>query len=292
MCKKRKIITITVLFVLGVAVSYLQWGREIDVVGSMGTSSENFHEEHVTFTLNRLIITDKEKCAEEIIKKCRENDFASTLFSYDVAKPNALYGTVYRSRFSMKGQKPLFHFRYTQTADTLGSYNIVDDPEAFTLVIEYEQYVKLGTPLEEADIINRFEIRLRNERAYYAVRDLLTYYDAEQTAFSIINQYVRFVDEEPDKRKNDWKLNERWAWFIGDNRQSLKLTTKPEPYTLDRTLRWVQRQVAPTLKMLKKIDKGNGTDYMETIEQQAKLTEKHEMIIKQQTTPAKDLVES
>ena len=54
MCKKRKIITITVLFVLGVAVSYLQWGREIDVVGSMGTSSENFHEEHVTFTLNRL----------------------------------------------------------------------------------------------------------------------------------------------------------------------------------------------------------------------------------------------
>ena len=121
---------------------------------------------------------------------------------------------------------------------------------------DYEQYVKLGTPLEEADIINRFEIRLRNERAYYAVRDLLTYYDAEQTAFSIINQYVRFVDEEPDKRKNDWKLNDRWAWFIGDNRQSLKLTTKPEPYTLDRTLRWVQRQVAPTLKMLKKIDKG------------------------------------
>ena len=67
-------------------------------------------------------------------------------------------------------------------------------------------YVKLGTPLEEADIINRFEIRLRNERAYYAVRDLLTYYDAEQTAFSIINQYVRFVDEEPDKRK---KADER-----------------------------------------------------------------------------------
>ncbi len=56
--------------------------------------------------------------------------------------------------------------------------------------------------------------------------------------------------------KNDWKLNDRWAWFIGDNRQSLKLTTKPEPYTLDRTLRWVQRQVAPTLKMLKRIDKG------------------------------------
>ena len=31
---------------------------------------------------------------------------------------------------------------------------------------DYEQYVKLGTPLEEANIINRFEIRLRNERGY------------------------------------------------------------------------------------------------------------------------------
>ena len=91
---------------------------------------------------------------------------------------------------------------------------------------DYEQYVKLGTPLEEADIINRFEIRLRNERAYYAVRDLLTYYDAEQTAFSIINQYVRFVDEEPDKRKNDWKLNDRWAWFIGDNRTEFEADDK------------------------------------------------------------------
>ena len=101
----------------------------------------------------------------------------------------------------------------------------------------YEQYIKLGIPIEEAPIKNRFEIRLKNERAYYAVRDLLTYYDAERTAFSIINRYVRFVDKEADKKRSDWKLSVRWAWFIGENREPLKLTTKPEPYTLDRTLR-------------------------------------------------------
>ena len=28
------------------------------------------------------------------------------------------------------------------------------------------------------------------------------------------NPSVFKVDEEPDKRKNDWKLNDRWAWFI------------------------------------------------------------------------------
>ena len=88
----------------------------------------------------------------------------------------------------------------------------------------YEQYAKLRIPIEEAPIKNRFEIRLKDERAYYAVRELLTHYDAEQTAFSIINHYIRFVDREPEKRKTDWKLNDRWAWFIGKERPPVKLT--------------------------------------------------------------------
>ena len=69
----------------------------------------------------------------------------------------------------------------------------------------YEQYVKNGTKVEDTEIKNRFEIRMKNERAYYAIKDLLTYRDAERTAFSIINHYVRFVDREDDKPKNQWK---------------------------------------------------------------------------------------
>ena len=136
----------------------------------------------------------------------------------------------------------------------------------------YEQYAKLGIPTSEAPIKNRFEIRLKDERAYYAVRELLTHYDAEQTAFSIINHYIRFVDREPEKRKTDWKLNDRWAWFIGKDRPPIKLTTDPEPHTLERTLGWISRQVAPTLKMLKKIDAGNSTSYLKEIEDNARLT--------------------
>ena len=155
----------------------------------------------------------------------------------------------------------------------------------------YEQYAKLGIPIEETPVKNRFEIRLKNERAYYAVRDLLTYYDAERTAFSVINRYIRFVDKEDGVRRSEWETNERWAWFIGENRTALKLTTKPEPYTLERTLRWVARQVAPTLKMAKKIDRINGTNIIDSLVKDAKLTEKHEMIIQQQTVSVDELVE-
>ncbi len=72
----------------------------------------------------------------------------------------------------------------------------------------------------------------------------------------------------------------------------MKLTTEPEPFTMERTMKWLQRQVAPTLKMMKKIDKGNGTDYMKEIEDNAKLTDKHEMIIAQQTADTEELIET
>lgn len=155
---------------------------------------------------------------------------------------------------------------------------------------DYEQYAKLGIPTEKTPIKNRFEIRLKNDRAYYAVRDLLTYYDAERTAFSIINRYMRFVDKEADKRRSDWKINERWAWFIGSDRGRLKLTTEPEPYTLERTLKWIERQVAPTLKMAKQIDSANGTNIIDSLVQNAKLTDKHRQIVKQQTASASEVV--
>jgi len=80
-----------------------------------------------------------------------------------------------------------------------------------------EQHAKNGTDIETAEVKNRFEIRLKNERAYRAVVDLLTDYDAECTAFSIINHYVRFVDPEENKPKSRWKLNAQWAYFIGEN---------------------------------------------------------------------------
>ena len=70
--------------------------------------------------------------------------------------------------------------------------------------------------------------------SFSIVVDLLTYRDAERTAFSIINHYVRFVDREDDKPKSQWITNDDWAWFVGENREPIRLTTKPEPYTLKK----------------------------------------------------------
>ena len=59
---------------------------------------------------------------------------------------------------------------------------------------DYEQYKKHDIPIADAEVKNRFEIRLKNERAFYAIRDLLEHDNPERTAFQIINRYVRFAD--------------------------------------------------------------------------------------------------
>ena len=156
----------------------------------------------------------------------------------------------------------------------------------------YEQYVKNGTEIEDTEIKNRFEIRMKNERAYYAVVDLLTYRDAERTAFSIINHYVRFVDREDDKPKNQWKTNDDWAWFVGENREPIRLTTKPEPYTLQKALHWLQRQVAPTIKMVQALDRENHTTILKDMIEQAELKDKHKHLLQLEKSTIEERIDT
>lgn len=155
---------------------------------------------------------------------------------------------------------------------------------------DYEQYVKNDIPLEEAKVKNRFEIRLKNERASKAIEDLLRHQNAERTAFQIINRYLRFADKDDTKRRSDWQTNERWEWFIGKNRGELRLTTQPEPYSYERTLNWLRHQVAPTLKVTSILDVLNDTNVLPEMIKEAKLTEKHEKLIEQQNLSAEDVI--
>lgn len=153
-----------------------------------------------------------------------------------------------------------------------------------------EQYVKNAIPLDEANVKNRFEIRLKNERATKAMEALLHYQNAEKTAFEIINRYLRFADKEESKRRSDWQTNERWEWFIGKNRGELRLTTQPEPYSYERTLNWLRHQVAPTLKVASILDVLNETKVLPEMIKEAKLTEKQKKLIDQQTLSVEDVI--
>lgn len=153
-----------------------------------------------------------------------------------------------------------------------------------------EQMIKQGILLEEAEIKNRYEIRLKNDRAYYAIQDLLIYRKADKTVFDIIHTYIVFLDVGKTKSKKNWKIDPKWELFIGQNRQKVKLTVTPEPIELARTIAWLRKQVAPTLKMLLLIDQENNTNKINDLINETNLATKHEKIIDQHTTVLKEVM--
>lgn len=155
---------------------------------------------------------------------------------------------------------------------------------------DYEQYINNGIPIEEAPVKNRFEIRLKNERAENAVEDLLTYRDAEHTAFGIINHYVRFTKRTNTSRDKE-TIDPRWEYFVGEHRNKLKLTTAPAPFSLEKTMNWLSHQVVPTWKMVLEIDEVNGTNYIEQMCKETELSEKHKKMVEQATLSLKDFIE-
>ena len=141
----------------------------------------------------------------------------------------------------------------------------------------YEQYKKHGIPLEDAPVKNRFEIRLKNDRAFKAMEDLVFRRDMDGTVFDIIHRYVTFVDYVDGIQV----VNPRWSKFIGADRSEIKLSVKPEPYTVERTKKWFQKQVAPSLNLLLALDDMEDTSFVPDTLGCASLSENHMRVLKQ-----------
>ena len=132
--KRTIIIVITILLLLAGILFYLQLGRQMDVSSSSG--SDNHYELRVSVILNTLVVTDQQKCAEQIFEKCRDNSFHSVRFSYDIQIPHALSVTVYKNQKGAESGNSAFSFSYRQENQIDGTYNIVDNPEKFTLEMD------------------------------------------------------------------------------------------------------------------------------------------------------------
>ena len=65
----------------------------------------------------------------------------------------------------------------------------------------------------------------------------------------------------------------------------------PVAVNMEKTKRWLERQVMPSLLMIKEIEKQTGANYLEEIDRHTRLTEKQELKIKQMTTDIADMIE-
>ena len=146
---------------------------------------------------------------------------------------------------------------------------------------DYEQLVRHGIPLSKADVKNRFEIRLKRERASLAAKDLIAGGNLMQTAFFIINNYVCFVDKDEAKPYVPCLMNRDWERFIGTHPSRPKLTERLEPFDWLKLVDCLSTQTATTVRMLIEIDRIQGTHVIEEIIDNAVLTGRPEKLVQE-----------
>lgn len=134
--KKRTVLVGIVCIAILLLCCYLQFGREMEVYNSTSFAAENYYEEHLNVVVNRLMMLDKRKVAEEIIEHCRKNDFKNVIFSYDMAYPNKLEVSVYLSERNARKGKAVFSFVYEPEQGEVGEYNFIENPEKFRVEIK------------------------------------------------------------------------------------------------------------------------------------------------------------
>ncbi len=103
----------------------------------------------------------------ELARKCKEEECISVFRSFK----NYCSGELVRNSESLQMGNILY----------IGSLK----SEVYFCIYEkdYEQYVKNDIPIEDAEIKNHFEIRLKKDRATQAMIDLLQFQNVEKTAF-------------------------------------------------------------------------------------------------------------
>ena len=125
---------------------------------------------------------------------------------------------------------------------------------------DLEQLHKMGIPLDEAGVKNRFEIRLSHDRATKALEYILEQDTIEGVAIDIIERYVCFIDRDPEGGIHP---NARWERFMGEDRGELRLTMKPQPYSVERTKNWLKYGVLPSVAMVLGLDEIEGTSWFD-----------------------------
>lgn len=131
----------------------------------------------------------------------------------------------------------------------------------------------------KTDIKNRFEIRLKSGKAEQTIEQLVFSRNPEQIIANLILTQI------------DFPVYILWDIFLDNVTTSLPFIMTPVAVNMDKTKRWLERQVMPSLLMIKEIEKQTGANYLEEIDRHTRLTEKQELKIKQMTTDIADMIE-
>ena len=127
--------------------------------------------------------------------------------------------------------------------------------------------------MEEVEVKNRYEIRLRDAKAVSFIEQYLNKVDFSDLTMGILaSQLIMF---EGEKNANVWKP---WGKLI-QNVGKVNLTITPEKPNYNRKLMYLKTQPARTMKIVKTVDEILGLNRFGEILEETELREQDEKIV-------------
>ncbi|MDT0109345.1 replication initiation factor domain-containing protein [Listeria booriae] len=146
----------------------------------------------------------------------------------------------------------------------------------------YERALKTGNEKQLDEAWNRYEIRLRQEKAVEAIKRLVNRKETIATiAFGVLAHYICFIvpdKENKAKRKSRLEVWKPWAEFMKDV-ESVKLVVEPGGRNFSDFMAYLMAQVACNLKVLRAVEDAVGQNYLDTMIEQAQLKPRHENLV-------------
>lgn len=154
---------------------------------------------------------------------------------------------------------------------------------------DYEQAKKYNVSPKAIEVKNRYEIRLKDERARAGIAGLRQTKSAKNIALGILSGHLRFVDKDKNKDKSEWKTNKDWEHFLGEVNK-IKLVTKSSKDFYVKTREWLRKYCMSTVKMIKTADRLlNRNDFYQMLKE-AELSEKHVNMLKVVTGKPEEMI--
>lgn len=97
---------------------------------------------------------------------------------------------------------------------------------------------------------NRVEVETRDERAHELAKEIVKTDDLGKLVAGVLKRYLNFCEPSNDSNKSRWDISEWWDIYLGDV-EKVKLTVKKVQRTLSQVTAWVERQVSPSLALMK-----------------------------------------
>lgn len=109
---------------------------------------------------------------------------------------------------------------------------------------------------------NRTEVESRDERANLLALEVIKADDLDRLVAGVLRRYVNFIEPSGDSNKSRWDVSDWWDKYSG-NVEKVKLTIKKVQKTLNQVAQWVEKQVAPSLAMIKEKYGRGFTSFMQ-----------------------------